>query len=195
MSNQLIINRLNNSINSSKSDIQLVADLFGIKNNDNDELTCKSIIKYLKSIKKTNPYVKYLLDSIPNDELQCTTLILSLKDLINPSKILPNLPPFIISDDYYNELIQKYKDETITLKEKTILDKALHTKYCYCAKNIYIRNLWDKTFNLDKKTYNPYSVCIQSIYNNRNIEVPSNLTKSCKNKYSSYKSISKPNKN
>ncbi len=195
MSDKLIIQRLNNSINSSKSDVQLVAELLGIKNNDNDELTCKSIIKYLKSIKKTNPYVKHLLESIPNDNLQCTTLVLALKDLISPGKISQNLPSINIPDDYYNELIQKYKDETITLKEKSILDKVLNTKYCYCARNIYIRNLWDKTFNLDKKTYNPYSTCIHSIYNNRNIDVPPNLIKSCKNKYTGYKNISKSNKN
>ncbi len=182
--NKILLNRLKLSINKTKNDLELVAKMLGIPEEDTEAKTCKSIIKYLKSIKKDNPYVQYLLKEIPSGKLQCATLVSALKDLIKPVRQLSNLPSTRISDELYEQLLKKYNNDTITLKEQNILDEALNIKYCYCAKNIYIRNIWNQTIMNNNNEVNPYAVCINSIYKNRDIPVPDNLVASCKSKYS-----------
>ncbi len=180
--NKLLLNRLKLSINKTKNDLELVAKMLGIPEEETDSKTCKSIIKYLKSIKKDNPYVQYLLKEIPSGKLQCATLVEALKNIIKPVRQLSNSPSTKISDELYEELLKKYNNDTITLKEKHILDNALNIKYCYCAKNIYYRNLWNQTMMNKENGVNPYAVCINSIYKNRDIPVPDNIVASCKSK-------------
>lgn len=160
----------------SKRDLEKLAKIFGINISPKRDI-CKQIINKLK--KDKNPYSEYLLNEIGDDKLSCYVLINSLKNIL----INNNLTRLNITEEEYKGLLLKMRKGLLTLKEKHILDEALNQKYCYCTRNIYVRNIWSDKLNT-KSAYNPYQVCTASIYKNRGIDVPDSINQNCKIKYS-----------
>ena len=183
------INLMVKKSNNKEYNAQAVAKMLEIPHNLPYNAQCAAIIGYLKSNKTDNDAIKEILQLKKklkmNDKDTCELLVKILYSLFNP-RDLPNKAPIKISEKRYRALIKKSGDEEeskLSKKEMDELDNALQTKYCYCVKKLYLRNLFNKYIKSEDTKYNPYGTCMYSIYKKRNIEPPSKVSKTCKDKF------------
>lgn len=136
--------------------------------NDNKEFN--NIISLIKRHQKLN--------NQENNNLIVNTLL----SVLFP-KQFPFLSPIPISEDLYNELIQKkVSNEYLTDDEKELLDISLYTKYCHCVRKLILKNKFIMNFiNKQNKQIdiNPYSTCSNSIYKQRGFQLPPKNTLKC----------------
>ena len=117
----------------------------------------------MKLIKRKSPYYYKLMVNI-------------MHDLVIPESIYNNY----IKNKVYDNLIEKKKNNLLTVDEKVILDDQLHVKFCRCIKKLYLKNLYHKMFLQKEPVYNQYAVCTNSIYKNRDFDVPPRAALECR---------------
>lgn len=189
----ILVSKSNNRLYNS----QAVARLLDLEEKTDLKEQCHDIVNYLSSKRGTNPVIDRLLSNFDDsalsehvvDEDICKTLVNVLYQLFNPESF-PDKAPIRITNKRYYSLIDKYKDGSITKKEKKILHNALNIKYCHCVKSLFIKESFDtfiKGNNKKDDKYNRYAICMSSIYKNRNIKPPFKVSYSCREKYNWYK--------
>ena len=110
-------------------------------------------------------------------------IVNSLLSVLFP-KQFPFISPIPISEELYNELIQKkISNEYLTPDEKELLDISLYTKYCHCIRKLIFKNKFIKDFiNNNQNIHidiNPYSTCVNNIYKQRGFKRPPKNTLKC----------------
>ena len=188
MENKKYIKFLDYTIKISRDkeyNVQAVAKMLGLPSNRPYNVQCRIIISFLKKKSKTNKVIKKLLDSAKSEKKLCNYLVEILYLLFNP-KNFPNKAPILITENKYKNLLKKEKNNTITNREKLLLDEALNVKYCHCIKKLYLKNIFLENILEKRPKYNPYAICMSSIYKNRNIDPPHKASYTCRDKYKWY---------
>ena len=178
------------SVKKSKDknyNIKEVAKILGLSPKGTHRSICNDIYEHLLNFKE-NEAVKYFLSKFDrNSDNFCNILTDALYELFKRPSSGGIKSPININEKEYKELIKKRKQSKISKSDKIKLDKALHIKFCYCIKKLYIKNTMRQAFFNTEPKYNPYAICTSSIYKKREFNVPPSAARKCRKKYKWYK--------
>ena len=170
--------------NNQEYNVQAVAKMLNLEDNLPYKKQCRTIISFLRKNKSKNKFIKKILDET-SDENICCTLVNVLYSIFNPEHLFLK-SPIPISEEEYQNLLERNKKRKLRGRPKQLLEKCLYIKYCHCIKKIYYKNLFKKKI-LDKNPPSEYAICMSSIYKKRNIKPPPKASYKCRETFNWYK--------